>query len=711
MSNQRLAFSDWLKKAFGGWQRKAASVITRFAPRWKRWEFAKISFNKLVDEGYRINSAVSACVTTLAFSFPEPPLLAGTEVDGRFVADYRHELMELIRRPNPDMGEVELMQFAVTYASTGGNCYFYKLRNQRRRVVALYPFSDGQFEPIPGERTTEGFVKHYEYDAGDGQKLEIPKEDVIQWKWGIDPLNPARGIGAIELCAREVDKDNEATKYIYSLLRNNAVPPVVITLEEDDDPTQEEIDAMGQKWVVKHSQGQPAFITAGMKVEKMGFDLNQLAAESLNAVPESRIAANFRIPPVVAGLSIGLKRSDYGDQAARRSFTELTLAALWRSLASELYNGLKDDFDLPSNFNLQFDLRKVRALQEEETKVWERVTNAFNRSVLTRAEAKQYMGLMPKPGDDVYFVSLASEFVPAGEAVVRDPTPSPSPNSGKTPRFGEGSKSIEKARLLQRIRLGVEKRMAAAVDVYFSQLSARVEERAKGSPSTALRSAQGGASTTANASAQREIKADLPSVDDLFKADDWGKLETLVKRFYIEIVELSWETWNYVLGVEAAFDLTDPAVTRVLGMAGTHIREIKQTVLDEVRAVLQYGSDNGWGVDLLVRGDESQRGLRAIIDETYKNQARAIARSELGQAQNVATAERYKAAGVRAVEILDGGSDDSAPACQLANGMIWSVKNFEAHPLQHPNCTRAAAPYFGDEEPVTSWAYAFGDRG
>lgn len=663
----------------------------RFAPKWKRWEFAKISFNKLVDEGYRINSAVSACVTTLAFSFPEPPLLAGHEEDGRFVPDYRHKMMELIRKPNPDMGEVELMQFAVTYASVGGNLYLWKQRRQNRSVMALWPFSDGQMTPIPGETTGEGFVKHYEYDAGDGQKLVIPKEDVIQWKWMPDPLNPSRGIGAIELCAREVDKDNEASSYIYSLLKNNAVPPVVITLEEDDDPTQDEVDAMGRKWVAKHSAGQPAFITAGMKVEKLGFDLNQLAAETLNAVPESRIAANFRIPPVVAGLSIGLKRSDYGDQAARRAFTELTLAALWRSLASELFNGLKDDFVVTPNFNLQFDLRKVRALQEEETKVWERVTLAFNRSVITRAEAKQYMGLVPVKGDEVYFVSLASEFVPVGEVVRRTEEPDAPEVSGSKYQVS-GSKSTDQARLLQRVRLDVAKRMTQAVDVYFSQLADRVVERVSGAKYQV---------------SGLEQKADLPAAGELLNAGDRKGLETLVKRFYVEILELSWSTWNYVLGVEMAFDLTDPLVTKVLELAGTHVKEIHETTLQEIREALKYGNENGWSVDQLVRGDESQRGLRSIVDETYKDRARVIARTELGDAQNLATVERYKEAGVMKVEILDGGSGDDDKECELANGKIWTVELFNNNRLQHPNCTRAAAPYFGEEGAMTQWPYPF----
>jgi phage portal protein BeeE len=207
------------------------------------------------------------------------------------------------------MGQAEFLQFAIAYASIGGNCYFWKQRSATGKVVRLWPFSDLNFEPIVGHDMMEGFVSYYEFDSGDGKKVPVRKEDVIQWKWMIDPKNPQRGIGAIELSAREVDRDNEATSYIYALLKNNAVPPVVITLEPGDDPTQDEMDRMIQLWIQQHRSGQPAFITNGMKVEQMGYDLHKLAAETLADVPETRIAANFHVPPSVAGLNVGVKRS------------------------------------------------------------------------------------------------------------------------------------------------------------------------------------------------------------------------------------------------------------------------------------------------------------------------------------------------------------------------------------------------------------------
>lgn len=669
---------EGLQSIVGGW-RKAAQRSIQFAPKWLRHAFSTISFEKLVREGYKSNAAVSACVTTLAFSFPEAPLLAGRDEDGRFVAEYSHPIMKLIRKPNPDMGEAEFMQFAITYNSVGGDCYFWKQRAVNGSVLALWPFSDAQITPMAGKDTSEGFVAYYEYDSGDGQKIPISKNDIIHWKWMVDPLQPWKGIGAIELSAREVDRDNEATAYIFSLLKNNAVPAVVVTLEEDDDSTQEQIDAMGLKWVAKHNSGQPAFISAGMKVEAMGYDLHKLAADTLADLPETRIAANFRVPPSVAGLNVGVKRSDYGDTAARKAFTEQTLMALWRSLASELLNGLREDFNLPDDFALRFDIRNVGALQEQKKDQWERVTLAFSRSMITRWDAKEELGVKPVEGDKVYFVSLASELVPEGEAVVRGvepPSASPLSPKWKSVNLGE-DKSVSVARALQRVRKDVATRMKQAVDVYFSQLADRVVDRLS----------VGGK--------QLAVK-DLPRASELLNGDDRKKLETIVKRFYVQIIELSWNFWNVSLGVEKAFDLDDPLVTSLLALAATRVKDIHEVTLGEIREALKFASENGWGVDQLVRGDETQRGLRDIVDEVYKDRARTIARTELGEAQNAATASRYKEAGVKAVEILDNGAEDDDEECKIANGQIWSLKYFSSHALEHPNCTRAAAPVFGE---------------
>lgn len=674
---------------------KAAGVATKnlkLVPSFLRYAWRRFTFQSAVEDGYRVNSAVFACVSALAFSFPEAPLLPGTEVEGKFTPDYDSKLLALIKQPNPDMGEAEFMAYAIVYASLGGKCLIWKQRNKNGEVFRLWPFSIAQMNTVPGESTAQGFVKEYEFINVDGGKpIRIPKEDVIDWKWMPDPLEPWNGMGAIQAAAREVEKDSEASAYIFALLKNNAVPPIVITLTENDELTTVKAQRLRKEWNAIYGKdgegaGGPAFLEAGMKAEKLGFDLQQLAAETLSSVPEARIAACFRVPPVVAGLSVGLKRSDYGDQAARRSFTELTLAALWRSLASEMWSGLKDELPAkPKNFQMQHNLRVVRALQEDETKLWETVSSAFERSLVTRAEAKVRLGIEPKPGDDVYKVSLASEFVAVGEDVDREPakgTPIPSPSPVLKTKTGEGgdelkARSQRVAGALRKMRVKLAKKMKGDVQTYFDDLADQVVKRATGKKAD-----------------------DLPSADDLLRNEDSAKLQGIVKRYYATIIELSWATWNTELGVELAFDLTDPLVTEILAGAGKSVIDIDATTLDALRSALQYANDNGWGIDELVRGDAENGipGLRDLIESTYKGRAETISRTELGEAQNAATVGRYEKSGVSKVIILDNGSDDDDDECKRANGQIWTLDYFSSNTLEHPSCTRCAAAYFGDAE-------------
>ena len=700
---------DWFRKFLG----KAVGAtlrnlnLVRSNLHWQRWVFGEFSFVWAVKEGYRINSAVFACVRALAFSFPEPPLLTGTEIDGKFTPAFDDELMALLKQPNPDQGEAEFMQYCVTYAAIGGNCYIWKQRNEFGEVIALWPFNDAWMWPVPAETTADGFVSHYEYQSEvDTTPIKISKKDVVHWKWMPDPLNPCRGMGGIQASAREIGKDNEANAYVYSLLKNNAVPPIVITMTEDEELTQDKVDRNTKFWKQQYggkNAGLPAFLEYGMTVQKLGFDLQQLATDALSGMSEARIAGNFGVPPVVAGLSVGLKRSDYGDQAARRSFTELTLVALWRFMSSEMWASFKDDRvkgqgnkKRPANFAMQFNLRVVRALQEDETKRWETATSAFDRSGITRAEMKIYLGIEPKAGDDVYKVSLANEFVPAGQAVVRDTTGGGKGSKAFT-RFDAKAASQRVAAVLRKQRVKLAAKMKPDVQKFFDDLADNVVNRAEGMKARWLGSLQ-----------LKDAAQPLPTVDDLLGGDTFDELGNIFKRYYATMLELSWDTWNLELGVELAFDLADPTVRKILGKAGDSISDIEKTTKDALRSTLQFGEQNGWSIDDLIRGKDGQPGLRDLIEQTYQGRAEVISRTELGTAQNAAAAERYGKAGVDKVVILDNGSEDDDEACKVANtspNNIWTLALFMENPLQHPNCTRAAAAYFGDDEALTEWTY------
>src|SRR5262245_22944893 len=118
------------------------------APAWARWSFMKPTFKTLTEEGYKGNGLIFACVSALAFAFPEPPMLVWKEEDSGKNPLRNHKLSKLLRRPNPDMGLAELLVFTIVYMAIGGNCYWYKVRNRAGVVVELWPIHDGQITPV-----------------------------------------------------------------------------------------------------------------------------------------------------------------------------------------------------------------------------------------------------------------------------------------------------------------------------------------------------------------------------------------------------------------------------------------------------------------------------------------------------------------------------------------------------------------------------------
>ncbi len=348
----------------------------------------------MIEEGYKKNSAVFACISTLAFAFPEPPLAVFSRSrPGEVISG--HPIRLLLNQPNPLMGEAELLQYVITYMALGGNTYLFKFRGQGDRVTELWPYHAGEMWPVASDRE---WISHYVYDRGDGTLREVAKRDVIHLKWMPDPQAPGRGMPPLKAVARETDSDNELTRYLYALLRNDAMPRTALRLPETAHLSEEQYRRLKEQFQMRYGgdrRGQVAVLEGGVEIERLALDLEQLAFDTLRGVPEARIAAAFRVPPIVAGLSVGRNHSTYANyREARRSFAEQTLVPLWRSVAGEIEQGLRDDF-AAGDVEIRFDLRRVEALAESESDRWRRVLDGVERGVLRVNEARVQLGYEP----------------------------------------------------------------------------------------------------------------------------------------------------------------------------------------------------------------------------------------------------------------------------------------------------------------------------
>ncbi len=714
-----------------GWlahQVKAAILAPWITP-WMQAKFAEPTFTRLVQEGYKANGAVFACVSRLATSYPEPPMRIYRQTDAGLEPLPNHPAQKLLSAPLAGIGGADLQQFTITYESIGGSAFWYKQRSNAGQPIGLVPLHRAQIAPTPGGDQLNG---PYVWTKEDGTTEAIPADDIVHFRWQIDPLFPWDALAPLIAVAREVDTDNEATRYLFALLKNDAIPRLAIVAPErmTIGPDEEKrIKAWWQEGQGGDNRGRPALLKGGMDLKKISLDLAELAFEALRRVPEARITAAFGVPAMVSGLNVGLERSTYSNQGeARQGMTQDTLVPRWRSNEDQVTETLVKEY-AGDRIVARYDTSQVAALQEAVQSKRLFALDGWKSGLLMRNEGRAVVGLPRTQDGDVFNVPMTSSLEPGA----LEPRPGSKAAAEPIETKAERKAARRKAQLshgatLRKVRGKVAKKMETAIDSYFQALADRVVSRLGGKAFNPeyqgmtslpvvipeakrleiLRLGAEGETAKAQALIRSELTwasvpvdvscKDLPSAEELLTEADAAELEEIIVKYYLAVAEASWETWNAELGVDLAFGDGDPAVADALRTAGTRVKEIDEFTLDYLRETLQYGAAQGWSVDHLVRGepDAGIPGIRSIVEETYKNRAKNIARTEMGTCQNLVTFGRYEAAGVKNVLVMDNGDEDDDEPCKEVNGTVKPLAWIKENPLEHPSCTRAFAAEFED---------------
>lgn len=457
----------------------AKAATAPFAPAWG-WLPAlwpAISFERLSSEGYKANAAVFACVSALAMAYPEPPLHI-IEADTRSPLP-DHPLLPLLRRPNPVMSEGELKQILTIYKAIGGNAYVHLVRDGAGQPVELWPYHVAQMRPKPSRYT---WVEEYEYNDGSGEWRGVPAADVIHLKWpSVDPDAPWRALSPIEAMARDVDTDSEASRYIYTILKNDAIPRIAITLPEGRTLTSTQFDRLRAQWEERHggtNRGKPAVLEGGAGIHRLALDLEELALDALRAIPETRIAAAFRVPAIIAGLLVGLQHATYANYAeARRSFTEQTLVPMWTADAGEISEALTRS---DPRIQIAYDTSAVAALQENTDGVYARAIDAWDAGLITRNEARQMLGF---PRVEEIVIPPGAPALPPGDTFSDRTQPAapvfppmidvtPEQRSGRAPRSRKARDDDRLSRIERQMQRSLERYLSAQ----YAVAAAAVEE-------------------------------------------------------------------------------------------------------------------------------------------------------------------------------------------------------------------------------------------
>jgi HK97 family phage portal protein len=346
-----------------------------------------------------LNAIVMAYTGWITTNFAAAPLVVKRKQGQDLVEVQNHPLTLILSRPNEFYSGSLLWRPTLVSYYIAGNAYWLKGRNGSGRVVEL------SYEPHDNMRcvTRVGeFISYYQVKRG-GYWIDVPREDVVHFRNGLNPLDVRYGLSPLASALREIYTDNEAARFSAAILRNMGVPGVIISSSDADYPITDPV-AIKNEYLAKFTgdrRGEPLVSSTPLKIDMPAFSPSDMSIDGIRRNPEARIGALLGIHPAVVGLLAGLEHSTYSNM-------EEAFAAAYRNnlvptqtvLADELDTQLLDEFGNAANETVEFDYSKVEALQESKDARVTRAVAAYNAGIVTMNEARDWLDLSPLPGAD-----------------------------------------------------------------------------------------------------------------------------------------------------------------------------------------------------------------------------------------------------------------------------------------------------------------------
>ncbi len=383
---------------------------------------SKRDYAKLAGRVYD-NGVVLSAINWMARNFPDAPMVVERKAEGEEGTAWKpvpHRLTEIVESPNPWYDGSVLWQGTLLSLTVTGNAYWAKVRSQSGQLVGFLYIPHFQMRPMSDKDNPGGtrLVTYYEFTPlGGGATKDIPIEDVVHFRWGIDPTNQMQGLSPLAASLREIVTDNEAATYSVAILSQMGIPGAVISPSKDmDPPTPEQKTLLKKAWqetFTGDGRGTACMLPIPVDVTNLGFNPEQLALKSLRDVPVSRICSALGFDPMVLGLPSESKTYSNYREAIEAAY-EGTLIPIKRIIGSALTRQvLRTDYQEAGD-RVGWDYSQVRALQDDQDKLFKRWGDIYKAGVVKRSMALAALKLPADASDDVYYTDVSAS--PADKA-------------------------------------------------------------------------------------------------------------------------------------------------------------------------------------------------------------------------------------------------------------------------------------------------------
>jgi len=368
----------------------------------------RINYGREIRGGLDSNVLMSP-IQWIMRAFPEAVPVVEQQVGERpWKRMPQHALTRLLRKPNPFINGACLFQATVLSYVMDGNGYWLKRRNEFGMVVEYWYIPHWMIEPrwLPGG---QNFIDWYDYQPMEGLAERLAPEDVVHFRFGIDPRNTRKGWSQIKTLMREIYTDEQAANFSAAILKNQGVPGMMVAPKSADAmPTPDDVEEVKRELDGRFSgdrRGSTLVMSAPTDVIPFGFDPNRLDMSRMRDVSEERVCAALGLPAAVVGFGTGLQSTKVGAtmKEMRRMAWSDCINPLQSSLGMDMDDQVVPDFEsLAHRWRVRFDTSEVSAFKEEETEKATRIKTLVGAGVMRVDQAQEAAGLEVDESQRVY---------------------------------------------------------------------------------------------------------------------------------------------------------------------------------------------------------------------------------------------------------------------------------------------------------------------
>ena len=572
------------------------------------------------------------------------------------------------------------------------------------------------------------FITHYEYTV-DAVTVDIPPENIIHFRYGMDAENPRKGRSPLSALLQEVFTDQEAADFTATLLGNMGVPGLIVSPKSGTAPADTDVQATKDYLKESHTgsrRGEPLVMSGPTSVTQFGFSPNQMGLREIRRIPEERVTAALGVPAIVAGLGAGLDRSTFANYAeAREAAYQDCIIPAQRMISEFIRFQLLPDFEPDGywTYRFGFDLSGVRVLQEDVSNKVDRLDVGIRGGWVRVAEGRRAIDLEVDDADEIYLRPSTVVEVPVGEAMPAPVPPALSPG-GEPPGLSPGQNEPEQPALPPGSSQAPSRVIKSTKRITRKQTQFVVVLNQDLQKLTSIFSGELEASFKSFGEACEETYNHMvPSLSNRTNGHSPRKttedISTLARMIAVTLSEHFDDTLekNYTVHAERVMDQTFATVNSIFDLSGGVTDEVqKQLLLDGAsrRGLLDVSTATYNSIFSAINNGNEQglsprdigRSIREMVPggpyinagSAYRSEV--IARTETRWVQNASSIALYRASDVVTnVVAMDGDSD---PECAARDGVEYTFDEAEAEMgEEHPNGTLAFAPIVDETAGVT----------